>query len=118
VSTQCPTCNTALHIRFTLESLSPLIVLDVSSAHHVRPDPILQVRVHDRPQPHLYHLKGIGYFGGDHFVSRIIKSNGHVWYHDGMETSRSMNYHGLVDNYDWKMCRGKKPVIYVYQLQC
>ena len=117
VSTRCPTCNTALHIRFTLESISPLIILDVSSAHYVRPDPILQVRVHDRPQPHMYHLRGIGYFGGDHFVSRIIKSDGHVWYHDGMETGRSMNYHGLIENYDWRMCRGKKPVIYVYQLQ-
>jgi hypothetical protein len=117
VSTRCPECNSALNIKFTLESLSPLIVLDVSAAGSVRPDPVLHVKVRDQSEPHAYHLRGIGYFGGGHFVSRILKSNGCVWYHDGMETGRLTDYHGLANNFDWRMCQGKKPTIYVYQLE-
>ena len=117
VSTRCQECNSTLNIKFTLESLSPLIVLDVSGAGSVRPDLVLHVKIHHQPEPYAYHLRGIGYFGGGHFVSRILKSDGCVWYHDGMETGRSMDYHGLANSFDWRMCRGKIPNIYIYQLE-
>ena len=106
VSTRCQECNSTLNIKFTLESLSPLIVLGVSGAGSVRPDLVLHVKIHHQPKPHTYHLRGIGY-------SRILKSDGCVWYHDGMETGRSMDYHGLANSFDWRMCRGKIPNIYV-----
>ena len=37
---------------------------------------------------HEYVLQGIVYYGGSHFVSRIIDSDSYVWYNDGMQTGR------------------------------
>ncbi|KAJ7939437.1 hypothetical protein B0H13DRAFT_1587078, partial [Mycena leptocephala] len=35
-----------------------------------------------------YAVRKVIYSGGSHFTSRIIKPNGTVWHHDGIETGR------------------------------
>ena len=42
-----------------------------------------------------YKLHGIIYFSGEHFTSRIITSNGMVWFHDGIFTGSSLAYESL-----------------------
>ena len=48
-----------------------------------------KIRLHDNEDiPHTYILQGIVYFGGSHFVSRIVDKNCDVWYNDGIATER------------------------------
>ncbi len=42
----------------------------------------------DNDHQYSYNLQGIVYFGGAHFVSRIIDTNFDVWYNDGISTKR------------------------------
>jgi len=43
-------------------------------------------------------IRGVVYYTGNHFVSRIISPTGEVWYHDGIETKRQCVREGhLID---------------------
>ena len=39
-----------------------------------------------------YKLRGVVYFSGEHFTSRVITGNGMVWFHDGLFTDRLLVY--------------------------
>jgi len=39
-----------------------------------------------------YRLAGIVYFGNMHFVVRIIRQNGQIWFHDGITTHCNLIY--------------------------
>jgi hypothetical protein len=43
-----------------------------------------------------YRLAGIIYFGDMHFVARIIRQDGQIWFHDGITTQRNLIYEGSV----------------------
>ena len=43
-----------------------------------------------------YRLAGVVYFGDLHFVARIIRQDGQVWYHDGITTRRNLIYEGSI----------------------
>jgi len=45
-----------------------------------------------------FELKGIVYFGQNHFTSHIITQGGQVWFHDGMTLGHSMRYEGLINS--------------------
>jgi hypothetical protein len=43
-------------------------------------------------------IRGVIYYTGNHFVTRIISPTGEVWYHDGIETKRQCIREGhLID---------------------
>ncbi|KAA1478878.1 hypothetical protein DENSPDRAFT_788521 [Dentipellis sp. KUC8613] len=44
-----------------------------------------------------YKLKGIIYLGGNHFTSRIVGSQGEVWYHDGIATKEKCLHEGKLN---------------------
>lgn len=43
-----------------------------------------------------YRLAGVVYFGDMHFVARIIRQDGQIWFHDGITTRRNLNYEGSI----------------------
>jgi len=45
-----------------------------------------------------YILRGIIYFGVDHFTSHIITDQTLIWYHGGMETAADVEYEGTIGN--------------------
>ena len=48
--------------------------------------------------PTTLNIRGAIYYGGAHFVSRIVSPTGEVWYHDGIETKRQCFREGhLID---------------------
>jgi hypothetical protein len=48
--------------------------------------------------PVILPIRGVIYYTGNHFVSRIISPTGEVWYHDGIETKRQCIREGhLID---------------------
>jgi len=67
----------------------------------------------------IYHLKGIVYYGGFHFISRIITSDNKVWLHDGIETKDRCQYDGKLDTYndsELVTCNNKYARIVMYAL--
>ena len=44
----------------------------------------------------VYKLAGIVYFGDMHFVARIIRQDGQIWFHDGITTQRNLIYEGSI----------------------
>jgi hypothetical protein len=43
-----------------------------------------------------YRLAGVIYFGDMHFVARIIRQDGQIWFHDGITTQRNLIYEGSI----------------------
>jgi hypothetical protein len=66
----------------------PLIVLD----------PALNVMVSQIAVR--YALRFVLYMGGNHFTTRMIKENGDIWYHDGIETGVSTVAEGNIHSKD------------------
>ena len=65
-----------------------------------------------------YILKGITYFGQNHFTSCIISNEKVVWYHDGMTTGPTMEHQGPLHSIpDLTICKGRQACIAIYILQ-
>ncbi|KAJ6512378.1 hypothetical protein DFH09DRAFT_941468 [Mycena vulgaris] len=68
-------------------------------------------------QTKILFLRGIIYYGGVHFTSRIMGLDGRIWYHDGIETGRAHIDEHYLDSHaaDFlDFCRGGFPVTLVY----
>ena len=62
-------------------------------------------------------VRGLIYHGDFHFTSRIIGTDGIVWYHDGMTTESSCENEGDFDKLSSRnllKCKGKKLILVVY----
>src|SRR5882724_7842651 len=62
-------------------------------------------------------VRGLIYHGDFHFTSHIIRTDGNVWYHDGMTSRSSCENEGDFDKFSSKnllKCRGKKLILVVY----
>jgi hypothetical protein len=62
-------------------------------------------------------VRGLIYHGDFHFTSRIIGTNGNIWYHDGMTTRSSCENERDFDKFSSRnllKCRGKKLILVVY----
>ena len=62
------------------------------------------------------HLRGIIYHGGYHFTSRVIDSEGNVWYYDGQkgQTCDEEGNLGSKSDQDLRECKGRNLVLAVY----
>src|SRR6266487_405386 len=62
------------------------------------------------------YLRGIIYLGNYHFTSRVIRTDGSVWYHDGQRGHICHEEGNLrsMDSQDLKTCKGRKLVLAVY----
>jgi len=112
--TTCSVCKHSICLVFSFHYKVPYLVLDVSAANVFRPNHTLHFKIND--ETCYYKLRGVVYFGSGHYVSRIITPDSHVWYHDGITTGRTMEYHNLLDNCDLLTCERKVPCAYVYEL--
>lgn len=64
-----------------------------------------------------YTLKGIIYYGNEHFTSRIISNDNMVWYHDGMTTGPHMVPQGPLSTISNLMtCRNRHASVAIYTL--
>jgi hypothetical protein len=65
----------------------------------------------------IYRLKGIIYFGAFHFISRVIRPDKTVWFHDGITTGRQCKNEGKLNrfsNEELMECNGKKATLLLY----
>jgi hypothetical protein len=114
LASRCCHCHSLLFSHVLYHSKPPLLFLDVSSAPSTVPTHNLEFKIGG--ESCRYDLRGIIYFGGGHFVSRIVDQRTHIWYHDGIETGQSMTYEGLIVNCDLLNCHTRTPVVVAYSL--
>jgi hypothetical protein len=110
----CPLCNDSVHMKFTFCQPWPLIAFEFPWQH-----PIIDVRliINLNGLDIQYILRGVVYFGQEHFTSRIISDAGLVWFHDGITTGRSVISEGHVDTVDsLNTCRGKQAAVAIYAM--
>jgi hypothetical protein len=62
-------------------------------------------------------IRGLIYLGDFHFTSRIIGTDGILWYHDGITTRSSCENEGDFNKFSSRnllKCRGKNLILVVY----
>jgi len=89
LSATCPECRNQLVHSFSFASHPPLLCIELWQRLRLL-DSVLHISVGDLHRE--YNLRGIIYFSGEHFTSRVITRNGMVWFHDGIFTGRSLIY--------------------------
>ena len=111
---KCNECFSKLTHQIDYKEKPDLLLLEyphtnIKSSHKIK------LKVNDEYK--VLSLRGIIYHGGNHFSSRIISSDGTIWYNDGIETGKNSIEDGhlsTISYEDLKFCKGKNLVLVVY----
>ena len=110
---KCANCQETMQLKFSLSESMPLIAFDFAG-HSPEIDQNVNILINGRNRE--YQLRGVLYFGHEHFTSRIISESG-TWFHDGIETGQSVMYEGDNENGETlKKCKGKEASAAIYTL--
>ena len=110
----CPDCSSKMTKQIYYTEIPKLMIFeyptfDIKTSH--------TIKFKTEHETIVLHLRGIIYHGENHFTSRIISSEGHIWFHDGMTTGSTCNSDGHLkttsDNL-LKTCQKKQLVMAVY----
>ncbi|KAJ7655450.1 hypothetical protein B0H17DRAFT_859873, partial [Mycena rosella] len=93
VNQSCPRCGGGLTVFTVLDETPPCFYLSIVD-ETINFDLNLNLQVNGAKQ--LYGLRGVIYAKNEHFTSRVIKPDGRVWYHDGIETGSVAVEEGLL----------------------
>jgi hypothetical protein len=89
LSVTCPECMSEVVRSFSFVLHPPILCIELWQRPRLL-DPVLHIDaggLHRR-----YTLRGVIYFSGEHFTSRVITRSGMVWFHDGIFTGGSLVY--------------------------
>jgi len=89
LSNTCPECRNTLIHYFLFACHPPLLCIELWHGPHLL-EPVLHIDADSICQQ--YKLHGVIYFSGFYFTSRIITSNGMVWFHDSIFTGSLLAY--------------------------
>jgi PIF1-like helicase len=110
---QCEECGLHLKQKAEWTVVPEMLSFEIALSAQMTIDPQISIPVNGNS--HLYQIRGVIYFGGQHFVARLIEQDTAVWYHDGIVTGKNMIYEGQLESVDLKYCRdGKKPSALFY----
>ena len=104
----CELCNDHRQIVMKICKVMPMVALDFTGQRKV-PKIDVEFEIYINNVRVVYILRGVIYFGDDHFTCRIVNEDGLVWYHDGIATQNSVIYEGKLGDtkLDLKKCRDK-----------
>ncbi len=110
----CPECMHAMRKHIFYNNPPPLLIVEypgssIRTSH--------KIGFHTETGPVYLRLRGIVYHGGNHFTSRIISSDGTMWYHDGISTGGVSIPDGHLNNITdqgIRNCKRRKLVLAVY----
>lgn len=108
----CQTCQSATTRQFQLSTATPLLVFEFPGQSAFIDDAITLNLANQVIQ---YKLKGIIYYGDNHFTSRIISDDRLVWYHDGMTTGSCLLHEGPLPTIpNLMLCKNKDACAAIY----
>jgi PIF1-like helicase len=109
----CSVCQRRLLLSTTFRHIPYLLAVDLSGQRLIIDTSVTISQVDGGPIN--YMLAGVMYYGANHFTSRIVESSQLVWFHDGVETGRYMEYEGTIDSLgSLSHCRGKSATAAIY----
>ena len=111
---KCPHCFSAMMQPINFKSAPNVLVFEINS-RKIKVSKTLKFE--QEGETVVLDIRGLIYHGDFHFTSRIIGTDGMVWYHDGMTTGSSCENEGDFDKFSSRKllrCKGKKLILVVY----
>jgi hypothetical protein len=111
---RCPQCFFAMMQPISFKSAPNVLIFEINS-RNIKLSKTLKFE--QEGETVILDVRGLIYHGDFHFTSRIIGTDGIVWYHDGMTTGSSCENEGDFDKFSSKnllKCKGKKLILVVY----
>src|SRR5882762_6372472 len=106
---RCPQCLSALMQPISFKTIPSVLVFEINS-RNIKVSKTLKFE--QEGETVVLDVRGLIYHGDFHFTSRIIGTDGIVWYHDGMTTGSCEN-EGDLEKLSLR-CKGKKLILVVY----
>jgi len=91
LSRNCDKCNKSLYKNTYCLNTAELLILHL-------PYSDININMTFELNSNIYELKGIVYYGDNHYTSCIILENKYIWYYDGIQTGRNMLFHEIVSS--------------------
>jgi hypothetical protein len=104
----CPSCGEQLMRISNYVNVPSILIFEHVNEYDLDIQKSIQLTV--AKQKTNFSLRGMIYFGGYHFTSRVISLEGNVWYNDGMITGRRCIQGGNFDtltNENMRKYRGR-----------
>jgi hypothetical protein len=111
---KCPHCLSAMMQPISFKSTPSVLVFEINS-RNIKVSKTLKFE--QEGENVILDIRGLIYHGDFHFTSRIIGTDGIVWYHDGITTRSSCENEGDFNKFSSKnllKCRGKNLILVVY----
>src|ERR1700683_2627242 len=111
---RCPQCFSAMMQPISFKSAPNVLIFEINS-RNIKLNKTLKFE--QEGETVVLDVRGLIYHGDFHFTSRIIGTDGIVWYHDGMTTGSSCENEGDFDKFSSRnllKCKGKKLILVVY----
>jgi len=118
VSKSCGGCGNNVMNKVTKFHKTPSILMCALNRSEMKLSKKMKIAVGSSDKT--YYIRGIIYFGGFHFTSRIVTHDGFVWFHDGIATGHHSQVDGRlsdISNSDLHTCHGKQATVVVYSLK-
>ncbi|PPQ75657.1 hypothetical protein CVT26_001814 [Gymnopilus dilepis] len=109
---RCHECNKRMAMKSQFLALPEVLIFDVSFRVDIGID--TELRIEHLGTYHGYMLKGVIYFGDNHFCVRLLTSDNNVWFHDGISTHSNLVWEGTSDSMAWSHCRNKTVSALIY----
>ncbi len=111
---RCPQCFSAMIQPISFKTSPSMLVFEINT-RNIKVSKTLKFEQEGRTV--VLDVRGLIYYGGFHFTSHIIGTDGVAWYHDGMTTGSNCENDGDFDKFSSNNllnCRGKKLILVVY----
>jgi hypothetical protein len=111
---RCPQCFSAMMQPISFKSAPNVLIFEINS-RNIKLNKTLKFE--QEGETVVLDVRGLIYHGDFHFTSRIIGTDGIVWYHDGMTTGSGCENEGDIDKLSSRnllKCKGKKLILVVY----
>jgi hypothetical protein len=95
---RCETCNNALIRKYNFMEIPNIIGVEMNQRDGLPLEISKTARVTIGQAQHTYILRGVIYFGSDHFTSIFVDEINEAWYHDGIVTGQRLVNLGHVDD--------------------
>jgi len=107
-SKRCASCNDILYRNSNFLSAPDLLILHIPYAD-------AKINTSFKFLNKSYSLRGVIYYGSNHYTSCIVSENKNVWYHDRIQTGKNMIFEGALlfkKSKDWNVYNNKKVVLF------
>ena len=111
---RCPQCFSEMMQPISFKTAPSVLVFEINT-RNIKVSKTLKFE--QEGEMVVLDVRGLIYHGDFHFTSRIIGTDGIVWYHDGMTTGSNCENDGCFDKFSSSNllnCRGKKLILVIY----